>query len=915
VETRFDPSAYERKWQREWRDRGWFAADAASERPAYCIMIPPPNVTGRLHMGHALQSTLQDVLTRWRRMRGDEALWLPGTDHAGIATQLMVERELAREGTDRLELGRERFLERMWQWKERYQDNIRRQLEVLGASCDFGRERFTLDEGLSRAVREAFVRLHAEGRIYRGEYLVNWSTGLDTAISDLEVEMRSVHDKLWHVAYAIEGSDERIVVATTRPETMLGDTAIAFHPEDERYRRLLGRRAIVPVAGRSIPFVADPVVEREFGSGLVKVTPFHDPADFEIGRRHGLPGIQVIDRRGRMTAAAGQDFAGLEVEAAREKVLVRLRAEGHLVREEEYVHNVGFCQRSGVRVEPLVSLQWFCDVSEMAGRALDAFRAGELALVPESWGKTWEHWLGNIRPWCISRQLWWGHQIPAWYDAEGNVFVARDREEAVRQAGTDALTQDPDVLDTWFSSALWPFSTLGWPQDTADLRKFYPTTVLVTGFDILFFWVARMAMMGLHFTGRVPFGRVHLTGLVRDAEGQKMSKTKGNVLDPEELIAEYGADAVRFTLAQLDAPGRDIPLDAGRMAGYRAFGNKIWNATRFVLTKAPGGRVRTDLDPGQLELPERWILSRISEIAGREEDADLPSTEETKSGTATNTRGVNASLAAFRFDLACLELYQFFWSDFCDWYIEMAKPGLEPPTARPHVADVLVTVLERALRLLHPVMPHLTEELWQRLPGREAIHPETICLAPYPLSDPGWELDAEDRERIAELREYVTVVRNERAEAIHADGSQQGMKQAILQIEADGSQRSQRFHAWLEGPGIAPLLRGLCGVAKSEYLAELPPGGHKHRRREITFQVVFPSKRQAAVDVEKLTKDLVDVDANLVRVRARLANPGFTDKAPAAVVEGARRQLAELEGRRQTLLATIESAESARESE
>jgi valyl-tRNA synthetase len=882
MKSRFDPQEFEPRWQAEWAKRGWFRVEAGAREP-YCVMIPPPNVTGKLHMGHALQSTLQDLLVRWRRMQGRAALWLPGTDHAGIATQLMVERELAEEGTSRRELGRERFLERMWSWKEKFHGNIRRQLDLMGASCDWSRERFTLDEGLSRAVREAFVLLYREGKIYRGEYIVNWSTGLDTAISDLEVEMREVRDKLWHIAYAVEGTDDRVVVATTRPETLLGDTALAFHPDDERYLRLADARARVPVAGRSIPFVADALVEREFGSGLVKVTPFHDPADFEIGRRHGLPGISVIDRHGRMTPAAGEEFAGLTVAEARTKLLARLRSEGALVREEDYVHNVGFCQRSGTRVEPLVSKQWFCDVTEMAEKALAAWRDGDLEFVPESWGKTWEHWLSNIRPWCISRQLWWGHQIPAWYDGEGRCFVAHDRSEAERLAGTDRLTRDEDVLDTWFSSALWPFSTLGWPDDTPDLRVFYPTSVLVTGFDILFFWVARMVMAGMHFTGRVPFARVHLTGLVRDAEGQKMSKTKGNVLDPEVLVERFGADAMRFTLAQLDAPGRDIPLDAERMAGYRAFGNKIWNAARFVLGKAPDGQVRTQIDPSGLELPERWILERTAETAAR----------------------VGEQLEAFRFDLACHHLYQFFWSDFCDWYIEMAKPGLEEETRRPGVADVLITVLDRALRLLHPVMPHLTEELWQRLPGHERLHPETICLAPYPEPEAGWSLREEESERIAQLREIVGRIRNDRAESAVPPRTP-----ARLSIEGSGSGPAEAAAEFLLDPSVRPLLWSLSR-ARVGAAGEGAGPVKKHLVRGIPISISFESEATGEADasrVERLQADLAEVEEQLERVRARLANPGFTGKAPPAVVEGARRQLEELEQRRDRLSSSVTSA-------
>ena len=886
MDKRFDPKSYESRWQEEWAARGYFTCivpaeprDADAAEP-YCIMIPPPNITGKLHMGHALQSTLQDLLTRWRRMQGRNSLWLPGTDHAGIATQLMVERDLAKEGKSRHDLGREAFLERVWAWKEQYQGNIRRQLDLLGASCDWTRERFTLDEGLSVAVREAFVRLFEEGRITRGEYLVNWSTGLDTAISDLEVEMRQVKDKLWKIAYPIAGSSERVVVATTRPETLLGDTALAVHPDDDRYRHLVGKRAVVPVAGREIPFVADESVERDFGTGVVKVTPYHDLADFETGRRHGLPGIQVIDRKGRMTAAAGEDFAGLEVDAARELLLARLRESGLLVHEEDYVHNVGFCQRSGVRVQPLMSTQWFCDVSSMAAEALAAQNDGRLELVPASWGKTWEHWLANIRPWCISRQLWWGHQIPAWYDEAGNCFVARSREAAVAQAGHDRLTQDADVLDTWFSSALWPFSTLGWPEKTADLDYYYPTSVLVTGFDILFFWVARMVMMGLHFTGASPFARVHLTGLVRDAEGVKMSKTKGNVLDPEDLVQEYGADAVRFTLALLDSPGRDIPLDPERMAGYRAFGNKIWNATRFALSKVGEARIPETIDFAALALPERWILSRLSATA----------------------ESVRVALEDFRFDLACRDLYHFFWSDFCDWYIEMAKPGLDPGSERLLAKEVLLLTLDRALRLLHPAMPFLTEELWQKLPGHESIHPQTICLAAYPEQVPGWELSALEVDRMSLFRDTVTILRNDRADKklthrVKADLYLQSAKSGVPASAVDAI-------TFLSSEEAKRLLASIAGVRS--VLVEPPPVGatNKHIREgaEITCRFDIPVE---AVDLGKLRLALTVCEDNIAKVRARLESADFASKAPAAVVDGARKNLDALELERARLRAAL----------
>ncbi len=878
MDKRFEPKSYEPVWQQRWAERRYFVCDAASPKPAYCIMIPPPNVTGKLHMGHALQSTLQDLLTRWRRMQGRNALWLPGTDHAGIATQLMVERQLREEGTSRQELGRERFLHRMWEWKEKYHGNIRRQLDLMGASCDWTRERFTLDEGLSRAVREAFVRLHREGLITRGEYIVNWSPALGTAISDLEVEMKAVQGKLYHVAYPLADGSGQVVVATTRPETMLGDTAIAMHPEDERYRHLQGREALLPILGRRLPFVADAKVEKEFGTGLVKITPFHDPADFELARRHGLPGIQVIDRDGHMTAAAGPDFAGLDRFAARRKVVERLQEEGLLVKVEPHAHNVGHSQRSGEPIEPLVSTQWFCDVSTMAEKALGALRSGELRLVPESWGKTWEHWLANIKPWCISRQLWWGHQIPAWYDEAGRCFVAHSREEAAALAGTDRLEQDPDVLDTWFSSALWPFSTLGWPEETADLRTFYPTSVLVTGFDILFFWVARMVMSGLHFTGKVPFAVVHLTGLVRDAEGQKMSKTKGNVVDPESLIEEHGADALRFTLAALDAPGRDIPLDPERMAGYRAFGNKIWNATRFLLaggqdgsSRLGGAEVQATIDPAGLAAPERWILSRLSRTAAE----------------------VNEKFEAFRFDEACHRLYHFFWGELCDWAIELAKPALTGAEPRPRVAEVLLTVLDRSLRLLHPVMPFLTEELWQRLPGHERIHPETICLARYPAREPAWEDDAVES-RMAALQELIVRVR-----ALRTDLQIPARTEAELWLEVEdeglrgflGEQRE--------------VLRFLCRLSDLRFAAA-PAGATRDAVAGVALGLVAHRPALGETERRRLESELEKVVAEIERANARLGDQGFLERAPAHVVEGSRRRLAELEERQSELRAGLD---------
>ena len=874
MEKRFDPAGYEAKWQRIWSDEGYFVAEAPSLKPSFCIMIPPPNVTGNLHAGHALQTTIQDLLTRWKRMSGYNTLWLPGTDHAGIATQLMVERQLITEGTDRQSLGRQAFVERAWDWTRQHSGHIRSQLDQLGASCDWSRERFTLDERLSTAVRAAFVRLYREGLISRDEYMVNWSPALETAISDLEVEMRAVNGALYHIAYPVKGSDERIVVATTRPETMLGDTAIAMHPEDSRYGHLLDGRAMLPLIGRELPFVTDDVVDLEFGTGLVKVTPAHDLTDFEMGRRHGLQSIQVIDRQGRMTAEAGNEFEGLDRFEAREKVVQMLEDQGYLTKIEDYAHNVGHCQRSGVPIEPMVSTQWFMDVEGMAGQALAAVSSGNLQLVPDSWNKTWNHWLENIRPWCISRQLWWGHQIPAWYTDDGEVFVAESREEAVELAGTDQLSQDPDVLDTWFSSALWPFSTLGWPEKTDDLETFYPTDVLVTGFDIIFFWVARMVMTGLHFTAETPFHTVHLTGLIRDAEGQKMSKTRGNTVDPLDLVEEYGADAVRFTLAILDSPGRDIPLDPDRMAGYRSFGNKIWNAVRFSLARVGDARIQESLDPSDLAAPERWILSRLSKTAAE----------------------VNEKFSDYRFDEACQRLYHFFWGELCDWYIELSKPALSGESPRPEVGEVLLTVLDRSLRLLHPVMPYLTEELWQRLPGREGIHASTICLAPYPEGEGTWD-DPATEEKMEVFFRIVAWARNLRAEL----GVPPRAK-AILYLQTENPE-VESFLGNLEAMAL-PLLQ-----LEALRLESMPEDAHSDVIAGVAVGLVIPERELSAEDRQRLVVEREKLLAQRERTEGLLANEAFLAKAPDQVVDQNRRRLEEIRERLERLEAGLAGEE------
>lgn len=889
MDKRFEPASYEGKWQAWWDEQELYRCPADPEgkgRNPYCILIPPPNVTGKLHMGHALQSTLQDLVTRWRRMRGDNALWLPGTDHAGIATQLMVERHLEERGSSRIELGREKFVERVWQWKHEYHANIRGQLQRLGASCDWSRERFTLDDGLARAVRTAFVRLHEEGLIYRGEYMVNWSPVLRTAVSDLEVENREVQGRLYHLSYPLEPpeesstTEEPLVVATTRPETMLGDTAVAFHPDDERYRHLAGRTARLPILGRRLRLVADDHVDPAFGTGLVKVTPYHDPNDYEIGRRHDLPGVRVIGFDGRMTAEAGPDFEGLDRFEARRRVLERLEAEGRIVKVEHHVHSVGHSQRSGEPIEPMLSPQWFADVSGMAQEALAAVDSGDINLIPSSWDRTWEHWLRNIRPWVISRQLWWGHRIPAWYDADGACYVAMDRAAAEEQAGTAELTRDPDVLDTWFSSGLWPISTLGWPDEEAsDLRTWYPTAVLITGFDILFFWVARMVMLSRHLYGDVPFRAVHLTGLVRDADGEKMSKTKGNTVDPMDLIEEYGADAMRFTLAVLDVPGRDIPLDLERMAGYRAFGNKIWNAVRFALARTAGAVTPTsgpELEREGLAAPERWILSRLSDTAAT----------------------VNDGLEEFRFDWACNALYHFFWHELCDWYIEFAKPALAGSAPRPRVAETLLFVLDASLRLLHPVMPHLTEELWQRLPrdpSAAAEEPCSISVQDYPLETP----ELADQQADRGMGALIAVV--QAARSLRRERNLAAAVKMSIAVEGGDSD--------LTGFVIeqAALLNAVAGVSE---IGAANGADSASRSRAGGLNLAFEVEAAPMGETEraKLRKELERLDAEIAGARNRLSNAGFLEKAPAQVVEGNRNRLAELEERRSSVMETLGQA-------
>ena len=867
----YEPREIEETWARRWVEEGVFVADPARPGPAFSIVIPPPNITGQLHLGHALNNTLQDVLVRWRRMAGDNVVWIPGTDHASIATQNVVERKLAEVGLDRHGLGREAFLERTFAWKGEVAPYILSQLQRLGAGCDWSRERFTMDEGLSRAVREVFVRLWEDGLIYRGHRMINWCCRCGTALSDIEVEHRETEGSLWHLRYPLSDGSGELVVATTRPETMLGDTAVAVHPEDERWRGFIGRTVRLPILGREIPIIADEMVDREFGTGAVKITPAHDPNDFETGTRHGLEAPSVIDEAGRMTAAAGP-YAGLDRAECRARIVAEFEGDGTLVAVEPHRHAVGTCYRCHEVVEPLVSLQWFVRAGPLAEPAIEAVRSGRTRFHPEHWTKTYYAWLENIRDWCISRQLWWGHRSPAWYcDACGDdaVMVAREAPDACSRCG-GVLRQDEDVLDTWFSSGLWPFSTLGWPDETADLARWYPTAVLVTGFDILFFWVARMMMMGLRFTGEVPFREVYVHGLVRDEYGQKMSKSKGNVQDPLDLLAAYGTDALRFTLIAQSAMGRDIRLAVPRIEGSRAFANKIWNATRFVLMKVGEPDPAADGAVAVEDAATRWIRSRLRAAAVE----------------------VTQALAEYRFNEASSAIYRFFWNEYCDWYLELAKLALrsDDPARRAATRTALVDVLGTALRLLHPMMPFITEELSAKLPAATS---RSLVEAPWPaaatlVSDPAAE-DALER-----LIGVVRAVRNVRAETGVAPAQEVDL---FVSCPDDAS--------WQELSSAGDEIRALGRIGSLVRWTEAaaPRGAVPAMVAGLELHVSLVGLVDIAATREKTAREIVKARAELERVQGKLGREDFVARAPAEIVEKERERATELEAR----LAILES--------
>ena len=852
IPTVYDPASVETKWYQRWETDRVFHAEPQKDGKHYSIVIPPPNVTGQLHMGHALDNTLQDILIRWRRMQGYDTLWMPGCDHAGIATQIKVEEVLAKEGVSRYDLGREKFIERVWEWKHQYGDRITNQLKRLGASCDWERERFTMDEGCSKAVREVFVTLYEKGLIYQGDRITNWCPRCNTALSDIEVEHEDSAGKLYHVRYPLqENPDEYVTVATTRPETILGDTGVAVNPADERYAAVVGKNLVLPIVGRVLPIIADEYVDPAFGTGAVKVTPAHDPNDFDMGQRHNLPTIRVIGNKGTMTAEAGDAYAGLDRYECRKKLVADLDAAGYLVKIDEHAHAVGHCQRCNTVVEPLVSKQWFVRMQPLAEPAMEVVRAGRTEFVPERFTKTYMNWLENIRDWCISRQIWWGHRIPAWYCTDcGKTIVSRQDLTACPHCG-GKIDQDPDVLDTWFSSALWPFSTMGWPDQTRELERYYPTSVLVTGYDIIFFWVARMMFMGMEFMQEVPFRHVFIHGLVRDSQGRKMSKSLGNGIDPLEVIEKNGADTLRFTLVTGNTPGNDMRFYWERVESSRNFANKIWNASRFVLMNLE------DFDSaapcGELTLADRWILSRY----------------------AQTVTGVTDNMEKFELGEAARMLYDFIWGEFCDWYIELVKPRLynkEGATGRHTAQFVLAYILERTMRLLHPFMPFISEEIREHLPHEEG----SIVRSAWPSAEPE-RIDETAEMQMGAVMETIKAVRNMRAE-MNVPLGRKG--EVIIQ------------------PATAELAAVLSvnmpfikTMATAEPVQIIPTGAAKPENsvsRVISgIEVYLPLK--GLIDVEKevarMNKELQAIENELSRIDGKLANAGFIAKAPAAVLE------------------------------
>ena len=907
MEKTYQPNGIEQKWYQTWEEKGYFKPTAqAKSGKTYCIVIPPPNVTGTLHMGHGFQDTIMDTLVRYHRMCGDKTLWQMGTDHAGIATQMVVERQLNQNNQTRHDLGREAFVDKIWQWKHQSGHTIGQQIRRMGCSVDWSREYFTLDDNLNQAVNTVFIELYRQGLIYRGKRLVNWDPSLCTAVSDLEVLSQEEKGHLWHIRYPLSDGTAEVIVATTRPETLLGDAAVAVHPDDPRYQNLIGKTVKLPLTDRTIPIIADSYVEPEFGSGCVKITPAHDVNDYAVGKRHDLPLINIFTEKADINGNAPTQYQGLSREAAREKIIADLTEQDLLVKVVDYMRSVPRCERSGAIVEPYLTDQWFVKATPLAEPAIAAVKQGEIEFVPNNWEKTYFQWLENIEDWCISRQLWWGHRIPAWYDDKGNIYVGKDETEVrdhYQLAPDVVLQQDEDVLDTWFSSALWPFSTLGWPNTTQELSDFYPTSVLVTGFDIIFFWVARMIMMGLKFTGKVPFRKVYMTGLIRDQDGQKMSKSKGNVLDPIDLIdgitkedllakrtqhlmqpnmakriekatlkqfpdgiAGYGTDALRFTYCALASTGRDIRFDMARLEGYRNFCNKIWNAARYVLMNLNDDTPVLTPATVDLTVADQWILNRLNQTIDK----------------------VHAHIKAFRFDLLAHDVYEFVWNEYCDWYLELAKPILNgnfTDEQKHGTRYILVLVLETLLRLLHPVMPFITEEIWQSIAPLLGKQPDSIMLADYPTANPDWAYTAAS-EDINWLKQVVTTIRTIRSEMNVSPA-----KQIDVLLQKGTEQDAVR------AKNLLFLLQPLAKINHLRFLTTDESAPMSATGLVETLEILIPMQGliDKAAELTRLEKTITKLEKELTKSQTKLANPNYVQKAPAAVVEKEKQLLSELE--------------------
>ncbi|MFH1825289.1 MAG: valine--tRNA ligase [Candidatus Firestonebacteria bacterium] len=887
LSKRYDPKDVEKKWYKIWLSKNYFHSDVDSKKPSFSLVIPPPNITGALHIGHALNNTLQDIIARFKRMQGFNVLWLPGVDHAGIATQNVIEKELVKEGQTRDSLGREKFVKKVWEWKEKYGNTIINQLQELGCSCDWSRTRFTMDEGLSNAVKEVFVQLYKEGLIYRDNYIINWCPRCKTALSDIEVEHKEIKGNFYFIKYPVKNKeDEHITVATTRPETMLGDTAVAINPNDKRWVGLIGKTLRLPIMDREIPVITDDKIDMTMGTGAVKVTPAHDADDFETGKTHKLPSINIMNSDATMNGNAGK-YKGLDRYVARKEIVNELQKLGLLVKIEDHTHSVGHCYRCNTVIEPTFSLQWFIRIKPLAEPAIKAVKEGKIKFIPESWTATYYNWMENIKDWCISRQLWWGHRLPVWYcNSCDEINVANEKPEKCQKCGGDKLKQDPDVLDTWFSSALWPFSTLGWPDNTPELKVFYPTSILSTGFDIIFFWVARMIMMGLKFKNDVPFKEVYIHALIRDIEGKKMSKSKGNVLDPLVVIDKYGTDALRFTLGILAAQGRDIYLSEDRIEGYRNFANKIWNASRFVLMNLDGfNKGNIKIEKMKLTLRDRWIISKFNRLINE----------------TTNF------LNTYNFDKAAQGIYEFLWHEFCDWYIEISKPSLNKDvyenlpqdgghSPRETTQHILCDILERTLRLLHPFMPFITEEIWQYLPHEG----DSIMVSSYPTYNKG-EINEDVEKEMELIKNVIIAIRNIRSEV--------------------KTNPSNKVDVWIRSDE-KEILKVIEN--NSNYITDLAKvstlkAGAKLEKPNVCVTAVLPKLEifvllKEAVDLqkerEKLNKEIEKITKELISIKKKFANEEFLQKAPAKVIADEKLKQKELLDKKEKLVENLKRIEN-----